>query len=215
MRAGAPLEQAQLAAVLVHGRDQDEQVMLDVVDRMGLSDVAYVLPLAAGNTWYPGRYYDPLSTNAPWIAWSLDAIDAALALATAAGHSPRRIVLGGFSQGACLVAEHVARRPRPWAGAAVLTGSLLGPDGEEATPAALNGLPMFFGSSRYDEWIAVQRAHATAAAFERAGARLTLETYEDREHLINDRAVLGLRRLLTHDRSATRRYDAGPEERSD
>jgi phospholipase/carboxylesterase len=195
---GAAPDQARRGAVLVHGRDQDEQVMLDVVARLALDHVAYVLPVAAGNVWYPGRYFDPLPTNAPWVAWTLDAIDAAIGHARQAGLPDEQIVVGGFSQGACMVAELVARRPRPWAGAAVLTGTLLGPDGEATRPAKnLDGLPMFFGASRHDEWIKLERVEATAAAFGAAGAQVTLEVYDDREHHVNDQAVDGLRRLLT------------------
>ena len=196
--AGAPLEAARMAAILVHGRDQDAEVMLDVVGRLGLDDVAYVLPLAAGHVWYPGRYFDPLPDNAPWIAWTLDALDAAIARAQATGIGDERLVLGGFSQGACMLAELVARRPRPWAGVAILTGTLLGPEGEVTQPRRVDGLPMFFGSSRHDEWVKLPRVEATAAAFAQAGARVTLETYDDREHIINDQAVAGLRGLLTN-----------------
>jgi phospholipase/carboxylesterase len=195
--AGVPLDHARMAAVLVHGREQDAQVMLDVVARLGLDDIAYILPVAAGKIWYPGRYFDPLPENAPWVAWALDALDAAAARPAAAGIPPERVVLAGFSQGACMVAELVARRPRRWAGAAVLTGTLLGPDGEATRPARAEGLPMFFGSSRYDEWVKPARVEATAAAFAEAGARVTLEMYDDREHVINDQAVAGLRTLLS------------------
>jgi phospholipase/carboxylesterase len=195
--AGVPLEQARMAAVLVHGRDQEQAVMLDVVTRLGLHDVGYVLPVAAGNVWYPGRYFDPLPDNAPWIAWTLDALDAAIARVHAAGIGDDRLVLGGFSQGACVLAELVARRPRPWAGVAVLTGTLLGPDGEATTPARVDGLAMFFGASRHDEWIKPARVEATADAFAEAGAQVTLELYDDRAHLVNDQAVAGVRRLLS------------------
>jgi predicted esterase len=198
--AGAPLPDARRIAVLVHGRDQDERVMLAVVGRLALPDVAYLLPVASQNTWYPGRYFDPLPANAPWLAWSLDAVEATVGRARASGAAGADIVLGGFSQGACVVAEFVARRPRPWAGVAILTGTLMGPDGEETEPARVEGLPMFLGASRYDPWVKLERAQATAAAFERAGAQVTFETYDDREHLINDQAVAGLRRLLTGER---------------
>jgi phospholipase/carboxylesterase len=194
--AGAALAQARRVALLVHGRNQDETVMLDVAQRLALTDVAYVLPVAAGGTWYPGRYYDPLEENQPDVNVALDSLQSALELAAGAGVADARVVVGGFSQGACLIAELAARRPRRWAGAAVLTGSLLGADGELVTPARQAGMPMFFGSSRHDEWITLERAQVTANAFAQAGAAVTFEVYDDREHLINDRAVNGLRRLL-------------------
>jgi phospholipase/carboxylesterase len=185
-----------MAAVLVHGRDQDEQAMLEVAARLQLPDIAYVLPLAAGRSWYPGRYFDPLPVNQPWLDSALDACEAATAHAHNAGIADERIVVAGFSQGACVVAELVARRARPWAGAAILTGTLLGPAGERVVPARVDGLPMFLCASRHDDWIALDDALATARAFEAAGANVTFETYEDRAHHINDRAVDGLRRLL-------------------
>lgn len=195
--AGVPLEQARAVGVLVHGRDQDEQVMLDVVSRLALDDVGYLLPVAAGSTWYPGRYFDPLPANQPHVEWALAAIEAAIAVAGRAGVPDERIVIAGFSQGACLIAELAARRPRPWAGAAVLTGTLLGPRGARLIPAAaVRGLPMFFGSSRYDDWIELADAQGTARAFEAAGARTTFEVYDDRTHWVNDEAVAGVRRFL-------------------
>ena len=195
--AGTSLQQARLVAVLVHGRAQDEHVMLDVIRRLELADVAYVLPIAAENSWYPNRYYDPAAENEPPLGWALAAIEAAIDALNAAGVPDSRILVGGFSQGACLIAELIARRARPFAGVAVLTGSLIGEPGALTTPQPADGLSMYFASSRYDEWVAFDDARATAAAFERAGADVVFEALDDREHLIGDRADVGLKRLLT------------------
>ena len=170
--------------------------MLDVAERLDLDDVAYLFPVAAGRSWYPGRYFDPLADNWPHLVLAIEACEAALALANAAGVRDERIVIGGFSQGACVTAELLARRSRPFAGAAILTGSLLGPPGERVASARVDGLHMFFGISRHDEWIALEDAQATASAFAASGAAVAFETYEDRVHRINDRAVDGLRTLL-------------------
>ncbi|MFZ0040132.1 MAG: dienelactone hydrolase family protein [Solirubrobacteraceae bacterium] len=201
--AGVALEQAGMIGVLVHGRDQDHEVMLDVVERMALPGVGYVLPVATGRSWYPGRYFDPVEDNQPDVDWALEAIEAGLSVARAAGVPGERIVLGGFSQGACMVAELVARRPPRLAGVAVLTGCLLGPEGGHVTPARVDELPMYFGSSRHDEWIAIQDALATARAFATAGARVALEAYEDRVHEVSDRAVAGLRGLFSSSAGST------------
>jgi phospholipase/carboxylesterase len=185
-----------MACVLVHGRGQDAEAMLDVVERLNLGDVAYLLPVAAGRSWYPGRYFDPVRENEPHVSWAVEACEVALARARAGGVPEQRIVLGGFSQGACVVTELLARGTRRVAGAAILAGSLPGRPADR-TPAPLVGLQMFFALSRYDEWIELADARATAEAFERAGAVVTFETYDDRAHHINDRAVDGLRALLT------------------
>ena len=61
--------------------------MLEVAARIGLDDaVAYVLPRAAERSWYPGRFYDPMHDNEPWLGWSLDAIEAAT---SDAGYRPQ------------------------------------------------------------------------------------------------------------------------------
>ena len=105
---GAPLSAVRMACVLVHGRDQDEEVMLDVVERLGLDDVAYLLPVSPERSWYPGRYFDPLEANEPHLTDAIAACEAAVASARDAGVPDERIVLGGFSQGACVTAELLA-----------------------------------------------------------------------------------------------------------
>ena len=196
LTAGSP--DADVAAVLVHGSDQDPEFMLEVARRLGLDDeVAYVLPRAAGRSWYPGRFYDPMEDNEPCLGWSLDAIEAAVAQARGGGRPLARIALVGFSQGACIVAEHLARQPQPYGAAAILTGALFGSPGERLPVGSLGGLPMFFGIANDDDWIPVDAVRATVEAFQRAGARCDLHVYDDQEHGINDDEIVAVRTLLT------------------
>ena len=212
--------EAPVAAVLFHGRDQDPEWMLDVVRRIDLDDrVAYVLPRAADRSWYPGRFYDPMEDNEPCLGWSLQAIEAAVGLATSPGRPLSRIALVGFSQGACILAEHLARRPAPYGAAAILTGALFGtgtgggrvaaeggsrrpeagwssPDVDRMPVGSLDGLPMFFGISERDDWIPLPAVRTTVAAFQRAGARCELRVYDDEEHGVNDDEAAAVRGLL-------------------
>ncbi len=202
--AGADLGAARMVGVLLHGRDQDVDVMLDVARRLDLADVAYVLPRAAGRSWYPGRYFDPPAAHAPYIEWALDACDEAVRIASSAGRG-EQVVLAGFSQGACVVAEWIARGLRPpLAGAAVLTGALLGDARSRREPSRMDGLPVLIAISRHDEWVAFADAEATARAFTQAGADVTFAAYEDRVHHVSDAAVDALRPLF-------RRQGAGGE----
>jgi phospholipase/carboxylesterase len=195
--AGNP--EALAAAVVVHGRDQDPEYMLDrLVARLGLDDdVAYVLPRAADRSWYPGRFYDPMEDNEPCLGWSLEAIEAAVAKARGEGRTLPRVALVGFSQGACIVAEHLARRPEPYGAAAILTGALFGTTAERMPVGSVDGLPMFFGIARDDDWIPVDAVRDTVDAFRRAGARCDLHVYDDQEHGINDDEIVAVRTLLT------------------
>jgi phospholipase/carboxylesterase len=195
--AGATPSAARCVAVLVHGRNQDERVMLDVVERLALPGIAYVLPVAAEQSWYPQRYYDPAAESEADVRPALDAIEARASAAMDDAAAGTGLVLCGFSQGACLIAELVARRlPPRLSGVAILTGSLIGVPGEWRTPSPADGLPMFVSCAQDDPWVAVGDAQATGEAFQRAGARVTFEILDDRDHLISDRAVAGLRALL-------------------
>jgi predicted esterase len=195
--AGNP--DATVAAVLVHGRDQDPDFMLEVAARVGLdAHVCYVLPAAADRSWYPGRFHDPIDANEPWLGWSIEALGTAVTVARGAGRPLSRIALVGFSQGACIVAELLARRPEAYGGAAVLTGALFGEPRPDRPPArSLPGLPMFFGIAEDDDWIPEPAARATVAAFRRAGARCDLRVYPPGEHGVTDDEVTAVRAMLT------------------
>ncbi len=189
---------AAVAAVLMHGRDQDPGYMLDeVVRRVGLDDrVAYVLPRAADRSWYPGRFHDPIEDNEPWLGWSLQALEAAVDQARG-GRSMPRVALVGFSQGACIVAEHLARRPEPYGAAAILTGALFGTAADRLPVGSLGGLPMFFSIAQDDDWISLDAVRDTVEAFQRAGARCELHIYDNQEHGVNDDEIVAVRTLLT------------------
>ena len=171
--------------------------MLDVIARLELPDVAYLLPVAPGRSWYDGRYFDPRLTLEPQLSRALAAVEQALAAAAADGVASGQVVLGGFSQGACLAAELVAQRPRPLAGLAILTGALIGGPGELAGPRGLGGLPVYASCALDDAWIPIEDARACAEAFAAAGAEVVFEELDDLEHHVSDRAVAGLRTLLT------------------
>jgi phospholipase/carboxylesterase len=199
LRAGAPLERATAAAVVVHGRTLDPEYMMDnLVGELGVDEVAYLLPRHPDKTWYPGRFSEPAAALEPWLTDALDALDAEVAAAHAAGLHEERIALVGFSQGACLVAELLARRTRRFGAAAVLTGSLVGPPGDVCRPGPLiAGVPMFFSVSRYDEWVPSGRVEATAEVFRAAGAAVRCALHDDREHHINEADRAAVRELLT------------------
>jgi phospholipase/carboxylesterase len=183
--------------VLVHGREQDPEYMLEhLAARLDAPGVAFVLPRAQGGTWYPDRYWAPRAANEPFLSGALHAVSAALEAVRAAGLPDDAIVLGGFSQGACVVADHVARWPAAYRGVAVLTGALVGAPDEQAAIPPLAGLPMHFATGRYDEWVSLRDAEATARAFAAAGADVTFVVSDDPEHRIADAAVEGVGRLL-------------------
>ena len=114
-------------------------------------DVAYLLPGAPGNSWYPQSFMAPFAANEPWLSRSLANQARLIEGVIAAGVPPERIVLGGFSQGACLTAETLVRAPRRYGAGIIFTGGLIGPPGT-AWPAepALAGTPVYLSGSEID-----------------------------------------------------------------
>lgn len=195
--AGVPLEAAATAAILVHGRGQQPDFMLELVDRLALPGVAYVLPRATGSTWYPARFMEATDANEPHLSLALEQCTRTVDHVLGQGIPLERLFLVGFSQGACLLSEFLVRTPRRYAGAALHTGGFVGPEGaRSAEGGTLAGLPVFMGISRRDEWVPLDRAEETAELLTTMGAQVTLEVYDDQEHHINDAAVARTRALL-------------------
>jgi phospholipase/carboxylesterase len=197
-RAGAAPTQTTRAAVLVHGRGQDPEFMLDVATRIGGMDEWYcVLPAAAENSWYPGRFMDPVEENEPWLTYALEAVDSSLAALAADGFTAERTALIGFSQGACLLAEHLLRQPQPYAAVALLTGGYIGPEGLDRTvTGTLPGTPILLSSSRVDEWVPPSRVKETAALLTTMGASVTVTIHDAAVHGVDDSEARAVRALL-------------------
>jgi phospholipase/carboxylesterase len=195
---GAPLESAALAVVLVHGRTQDPSYMREnVIDRLACADLSYVLPRAADHTWYPESFLRPLEENQPQVDWALERMDDVHGLLREAGVEDRRIVWLGFSQGACLVTEYVARSPHHFGGLVAFTGGLIGPDRSDLTcPTDLAGLPTLFATSDPDAWVPVSRVEETVDIFQSARAAVEYVVNHGAGHAIVDDSIARCRALL-------------------
>ena len=163
---------------------------------LDLPNAAFVLPAAPQGSWYPNRFFDRIEDNEPWLTDALASIARAVEVAEDRGVPVERIVLAGFSQGACLVAEMLEREPRPYAGAAILTGGLFGTEEELHAPPPLDGMPVLLTGHVDDSWVPVPRVERTAELLREAGARVELAIHDDPEHQINDDEVAAVRRLL-------------------
>jgi predicted esterase len=110
LRAGASLSAARAAVLMVHGRGAGPANILDLVPALLQPGIAYLAPGAAGGTWYPQSFLAPIADNEPGITSGIAVIHALVDEVLAAGIPAERIVLLGFSQGACLVATAVSSR---------------------------------------------------------------------------------------------------------
>jgi phospholipase/carboxylesterase len=196
-RAGVPLETARAAAIMVHGRGATAESILTLADALAVDGVAYLAPQAANNTWYPARFLAPRAANEPWLGSALAKVGAVLADIGAAGIGPERVLVLGFSQGACLALDFAARHPRRYGAVAALTGALVGGPGEVGGySGSLAGTPVFLGTSDIDAHVPVDAVRDSARALEAMGAEVDLRIYPGMGHIVNEDEIAAVRSLL-------------------
>jgi predicted esterase len=190
LHAGAELKEAAGAVVLLHGRGGSAEDILGLAEAFYDPRLAYLAPQAAGNTWYPNSFLAPIAQNEPWLSSALRKVEATIQLAVDAGVSRDRIVVCGFSQGACLSTEFVARNPGKYAGLVAFTGGLIGPPGADLTHSGdLQGTPAFLGSGDPDPHVPWARVEQSAEVLRGMKALVTLQRYPGRGHTISQEEI--------------------------
>jgi len=190
VRAGAPIDRSRGVVILVHGRNASPRNILELVPLFGPADFSYLAPAAANSTWYPYSFLVDRARNEPGLSSGLSKLNDLVDEVVAAGMRKDRIVLAGFSQGACLVSEFALRHPGRYGGVAVYSGGLIGPPGTTWDErGAFDGTPVFLGCSDVDPHIPQKRVEETAAVFTRMGAVVTKRFYPGMGHVINDDEV--------------------------
>jgi predicted esterase len=172
--------------VLLHGRGGSPEDMFSLGEALGGPGFAYLAPKAANNTWYPQSFLASLQQNEPYLSSALGKVESIVELAIAAGISANRVVVTGFSQGACLATEFVARHPRKYAGLIAFTGGLIGPPGSDLSHQGdLAGTPAFFGSGDPDPHVPWERVQESAEVFRQMGADVALHRYRGMSHSVS------------------------------
>lgn len=196
--AGAPLERANAAVIMLHGRGATAEGMLGMVREFPTESIAYRAIQAAGNTWYPQSFMAPIEANEPALTSALRAVHWEIEALTDTDIALDRIALLGFSQGACLAAEYAARNARRYGGVMALSGGLIGPEGlDREYEGSFDGMPAFFGCSDVDPHIPLERVKETTAIYSDLGANVDERIYEGMGHTVNQDELAAVRELLT------------------
>jgi predicted esterase len=201
MVVGAPLDRAQAAVILLHGRGGSAEDIASLARILAADRLCFLVPEAAGHTWYPQRFIAPLAANEPWLGSALAVVGALVARVAAAGIDAKRTAIAGFSQGACLALEFAARTPTRYGAVIGLSGGLIGPPGEPRPPvaqgASLAGTPVFLGCGDRDGHIPVDAVEASASALIALGGSVDLRLYPGMGHTINEDEIAAARGLLS------------------
>ena len=200
LQMGVPPAEADVALLLLHGRGADARDMAGLAHALteGLdARVTQWLPEAAGHVWYPQRFVAPREANQPWLDSALGRVAGLLADLERAGVPPERVVLGGFSQGACLALEAFARGGRRLGGVVAYAGGLIGETLDEGDyPGGLAGTPVFLGSADPDPHIPTGRVEESAELLRAKGAAVDARLYPGLGHAVNDDELDAGRALL-------------------
>lgn len=197
LTAGEPLARARAVMVMIHGRGANAESILELTRELPLAGFACLAPQAAGGTWYPNRFLAPLESNEPWLSSALALVESVLTQVANANVPPERTLLLGFSQGACLTLEFVARHARRYGGVVGLSGGLIGPDDTPRDYAgSLAGTPVFLGCSDVDFHIPKERVQHTAEVLQRLGGDVTARLYPNLEHTVNRAEIEFVRGMM-------------------
>lgn len=197
LHTGARLTAAPAAMIMIHGRGASAEDIIGLAGELDRPDLAFLAPQAAGGTWYPQRFIAPLEQNQPWLDSALGRIDALIAHLGESGIPPERVVLLGFSQGACLALEYAARNTRRYGGVVGLSGGLIGPDGlVRHDTGSLAGTPVFLGCSDVDFHIPKERVLASAESLRQLDGAVEVRLYPGMGHLVNQDELAYVRRML-------------------
>lgn len=195
--AGEPIGIARAAMLMVHGRGASAVDILSLSDQFDQTGFAYLAPQAAGNIWYPNRFLVPLAENEPWLSSALAFVGEVFTEIVKAGIPSERVMLLGFSQGACLMLEYAARNAIRYGGIVGLSGALIGPDD---TPrdylGSLAGTPVFLGCSDTDFHVPKERVDQTAEILKKLGGEVTERLYPNLDHSVNQDEIGFVRGMM-------------------
>ncbi len=187
LQTGVPLDQAKAVMILIHGRGATADSILGLAGAFPQVGLTFIAPQARGDTWYPYPFMTPIAQNEPYLSSALAVVDDLVNHVMTSGITADKIILLGFSQGACLALEYAIRNPRRYGAVIAFSGGLIGEPGTTWDyPRSFDGTPIFLGCDERDSHIPADRVHESAEVLSQHGARVIKRLYAGIGHTVTD-----------------------------
>lgn len=194
---GFDAARAKAAMILIHGRGATADSILSLADEFHETGIYYIAPQAAQYQWYPYSFLAPVEKNEPGLSSGLQVLFDLICDLREKGFPKEKIMILGFSQGACLAAEFVARHPGKYGAVFVLSGGLIGDTvSADNYSGSLDETPLFMGCSDVDPHIPVERVHKSAEILSEMGADVTKKIYPGMLHTVNMDEIDQVRKII-------------------
>ncbi len=195
--AGKSLKEAKKVLIMVHGRGASARDILGLASHLNVADYALLAPQATNHSWYPYSFMVKPEQNEPWLSSALDLLKDLVDDVIEQGIAAENIYFLGFSQGACLALEFVARYATQYGGVAAFTGGLIGDEINRSNYTGdFNGTPIFIGTGNPDSHVPVERVKESVEILTEMNAQVHLEIYNNRPHTISKDEIDWVNRLV-------------------
>jgi len=183
--AGKKLTSDSNVLIMIHGRGGSAEDILSLATHLDANDFTLLAPQATNHSWYPYSFLAPPADNEPWLSSALRLLNDLLGEIFDQGVSAEHTYFLGFSQGACLTLEFVARNANKYGGVVAFTGGLIGDKiYRENYTGDFRGTPIFIGTSNPDPHVPIERVYASSNILKDMNAQVTEKIYNNMGHTI-------------------------------
>lgn len=197
VESGLALNDAERAIIMLHGRGATPESIINLADHLNTADAAILAPQATNLSWYPYSFMSPVEQNQPALDSALEMVDELVNDIRAKGISNSQIYFVGFSQGACLTLEYVARHAAAYGGVIAYTGGLIGEHlNKENYSGDFVHTPVLITTGDPDPHVPLIRVEESIAVLEQLNAEISFRVYKGRAHTIQHDEILLANKLV-------------------
>jgi phospholipase/carboxylesterase len=185
--AGTPIAQAKKVLIMLHGRGASANSIMSLSNNLIMTDTTIIAPQATQHSWYPYSFMAPVKDNEPALSSALVVIDEVVKDVLTQGIDKKNIYFLGFSQGACLTLEYVARHGDAYGGVIAFTGGLIGEELNVTNYSGdFAGTPILITTGDPDPHVPLSRIEESVAQLKKMNANVLLKVYKGRPHTITE-----------------------------